>query len=123
MPGVLPHLMAGIVLYFIGRIYFKDYFKNKIRKRVFLVVVCLSFSLLPDVFLGIYYSTHVFSFGTLVFYHNLISFVFFPIAFILLFLLIFWKSFSSRPVWIMGLFAVVVHVFMDLFIDEFGVFI
>ena len=123
MPGVLPHLMAGIVLYFIGRIYFKDYFENKTRERVLLAVVCLSFSLSPDVFLGIYYATHVLSFETLVFYHNLISFVFSPFAFILLFLLIFWKGLSRRPIWIMGLFAIVVHVLMDLFIGEFGVLI
>ena len=123
MPGVLPHLLAGVGLCFIGRIYFKDYVKNKAGERVLLAIVCISFSFLPDVFLGAYYTTQVLSFEILAVYHNLMHYVFIPFALIVLLLLIFGKGFSRRPIWIMGLFAIGIHISMDLIFDEFGVLI
>jgi hypothetical protein len=123
MPGVLPHLLTGVMLYFTGRIIFKDYFEKKPGERVILGVVCLSFSFLPDIFLGAFYTTHILSFEILAIYHNLMHYVFIPIAFILLVLLIFWKGVSRKPIWIIGLFALGIHIVMDLLFQEFGVLI
>ena len=71
MPGVLLHVMAGSTMFIIGRYYFKSYFDgdNKTRERLLLAVVCLSFSLLPDFFLGIYYMTHILPYEILLSYH------------------------------------------------------
>jgi Na+/melibiose symporter-like transporter len=123
MPGVLPHLFVGIILSFVGKYSFKDYFKKNPNDILILVVVCLLFSMLPDIFLGIYYITHVLSFETLKEFHNLMHFVFSPIAVISLVIPIFWKGLSKRPIWIMGLIAIGIHILMDLLIEEYGVLI
>jgi membrane-bound metal-dependent hydrolase YbcI (DUF457 family) len=123
MPGLLPHLFAGISLYCIGRLYFKKYFINNPNDNYLLFLICLLFSIIPDLFLGIYYTTHVLSFNTLKEYHNMTHYLFSPIAFILLIIAICWRGLSKRPIWIMGLFAIGIHILMDIFIDEFGVLI
>jgi Na+/melibiose symporter-like transporter len=123
MPGVLPHLFAGTVLYLFGKFIFKDYFIKKPDDLFFLAVVCLLTSILPDVSLGIYYFTHILSFETLKEYHNLVHFIFSPIAFIILFIPIFWKGLSKRPIWIMGLLAIGIHVVMDLLFQEYNILI
>ena len=121
MPGVLTHLTAGFILFFVGKFYFKDYFKKNPNDLFLLGAVCLMFSILPDIFLGLYYTTHILSFDTLKVYHNLVHFVFSPIAVILLIIPIFWKGLYKRPIWIMGLIAIGLHILMDLFIQEHGI--
>ena len=123
MPGVLPHIAVGVILFFVGKYYFKDYFKEKSNDLILLAFVCILFSILPDIFLGLYYTTHVSSFETLKEYHNFMHFVFSPIAVIMLIIPIFWKGLSKRPIWIMGLCAIGVHIVMDLLISEYGVLI
>ena len=67
MPGFLPHLIAGSALFVVGRFCFKKYFDNKLKEQIILLVVCLSFSLIPDFFLGLYYTTHAFPFSLLLY--------------------------------------------------------
>ncbi len=52
MPGALIHLAAGTAMFFIGRLYFKNYFEgeNKSKETILLLVVCLFFSIIPDFF-------------------------------------------------------------------------
>jgi len=125
MPGVIVHLIAGSAMFFIGRYYFKNYFDggHKKKERLLLAAVCLSFSLIPDLFLGIYYTTHILSFDFLVPYHTFTHFIFSPIAIAVLLILKYLVNINREPVWVMGLWCVVLHIVMDLFIPEIGWFI
>jgi len=119
MPGLLPHLLAGSALYLIGRYSFRTYFKNdqKHKKVLLLAFVCLTFSLIPDFFLGIYYLTHLETFNILIPYQHFTHLILTPIAIgVLLFLFLF--DTKRRPLWIMGASALVLHIIMDLLIIE-----
>jgi hypothetical protein len=120
MPGIIPHLITGSVLYLIGRVSFRTYFKGdqKHRKEILLAVVCLTFSILPDFFLGIYYTTHLEPFNVLLPYQVFTHFILTPIAVGVLFLLSFLFDTKRRPIWFMGTVALVLHVVMDLLIME-----
>ena len=125
MPGVFVHLIAGSAMFFIGRYYFKNYFdgEHKKKERLFLAAICLSFSLLPDFFLGIYYTTHILSLDFLVPFHIFVHLIFSPIAIVVLLILKYVINVNREPVWVMGLWCIVLHIVMDLFIPEIGWFI
>ena len=124
MAGLIPHLIAGCALYLIGRYYFKTYFEsdNKTKKQLLLAIVCIAFSLIPDIFLGTYYTTHILSFDTLMPYQIFAHFILIPIAIALLALLIFRLNTKRKPIWIMGIAALALHFIMDLFLEEAGLF-
>jgi hypothetical protein len=125
MPGFLPHLIAGCAMFIIGRYYFKSYFdeSEKAKKLFLLAVVCLSFSFIPDFFLIIYYTTHVLSFCDFLPYHDLLFFISGPIAIIGLLILKFGVDIKTKPVWIMGMWCILLHVTIDLFIPDMSVWI
>jgi Na+/melibiose symporter-like transporter len=120
MPGVIPHLIAGSALYFIGRYSFRSYFQNdqKYNKRFLLLVVCILFSLLPDFFLGIYYISHLEPKKTLMPYQIFTHHALTPIVCGVLLLLIVRFDTKRKPIWIMGIGALILHIIMDLFIQE-----
>lgn len=122
MPGAIPHITAGILLFILGSIYFKDYFKqdNTFKKLFFLLVVCLFFSFIPDIFLIIHYIGNVFSFCSVIPYHNLLHIIFFVISIIFLLLLKFVINIKNKPIWIMGMWCLLVHITMDLIIPDTG---
>ena len=122
MPGVLPHLIAGCAMFFIGRYYFKNYFdgKDKLQEKFILAVVCISFSFIPDFFLILYYTTKIFSFETALLYHEFLFFLIGPIAIISLLILKFGIEVKTKPVWIMGLWCIILHLIMDFFIPDNG---
>jgi hypothetical protein len=124
MAGLIPHLIAGCALYFIGRYYFKAYFEsdNKTKKQILLAIICIALSLVPDIFLGTYYTTHILSFDTLMPYQIFAHYVLIPIAIALLVLLIFRFDTKRKPIWIMGIAALALHFIMDLFLEEAGLF-
>ena len=125
MPGIFVHLMTGTAMFFIGRYYFKNYFDDdhKKKERLLLLAVCLSFSLIPDFFLGIYYTTHILPFDFLITYHTFTHLVFSPIAIAALLILKYVVDTKREPIWIMGLWCVLLHIVMDLFVPEIGWFI
>jgi len=125
MPGLLPHLIAGCAMFIIGRYYFKSYFDgdDKIKERLILAVVCLLFSIIPDFFLGIHYTTHIWSRCTLMPYQKLTHLVLFPVAIAGLFILTYLIKTKRKPVWIMGLWSIIVHLTVDLFIPSTSVLI
>ena len=118
MPGIVTHILTGFVLSIIGRYYFKNYFDYEYKKQMLLVVTCLSFSFLPDIFLGIYYTTHILPFEVLVRYHIIAHIVFSPIAIVILVLMR--ADTKRKPLWAMGLCSIILHLSMDLFIQETG---
>lgn len=118
MPGIVTHMLTGCALIVIGRYYFKNYFDNNHKKQLLLVITCLSFSFLPDIFLGIYYTTHILPHEVLASYHTVAHILFCPIAVVILLLM---RSDKKRkPLWAMGLWSIILHLSMDLFIRETG---
>lgn len=122
MPGILPHLIAGCTMFIIGRYYFKSYFDgdNKTKELLLLAVTCLSFSIIPDFFLGIYHTTHILPYDMLLPYHVFAHLVFSPIAIIVLLILKYRINTKRGPIWVMGLWSIILHITMDLFISEGG---
>jgi hypothetical protein len=125
MAGLLPHLIAGCALYLIGRVYYRKYFQgdNTIKQQLLLPVVCILFSLLPDLFLGIYYSTHIEPFDTFLPYQIISHILFIPLGICFLLILIIQADRKRRPIWIMGIVALILHVIMDLILQETSLFI
>ncbi len=121
MPGLIPHLIAGTALYFIGIFCYRSYFKE--NNKLLLAFVCFSFSLLPDLFLGLYYTTHLLSFETLLPYHVFTHLILTPIAIIIFTILLLRFDTKRKPIWIIGIAALIVHIVMDLLIQETNLFI
>lgn len=125
MPGVLPHLLAGTILYFIGRYAFRSYFEGaqKRNERILLLFVCLFFSIIPDVFLGLYYVLGLSTFKELLPYHVMFHQIVTPLTIGVFVALILVIDRKRTPTWLMGILSVLVHIIMDHFIEEFGVLI
>lgn len=125
MPGVSLHFIAGCILSVIGRYYYRTYFEGeqKIQRMVFLVFICVVLSIIPDVFLGTYYSAHILSFDTLLPYQVFMHYVFIPLGILFLGLLAFRFDIVRKPLWSMGVCALLLHFLMDLFLQEAGWFI
>jgi hypothetical protein len=124
MPGILPHLIAGCVMSIIGRYYYNSYFKgdNKTNKLLILIVVCISFSFLPDIFLGIHYTIHIFSRCTMMPYHVFIHTALIPISIVAL-SVIYLINPKNKPIYIVGFWAIILHLLMDFFINTRGLLI
>jgi hypothetical protein len=124
MPGFLPHVLAGCTMFIIGRVYYNSYFKsnNKTSDIFLLVVICVSFSIIPDFFLGIYYTTHALPKSVFLTYHDFISKILIPISFIAL-LILYFINVKRKPLWIMGFWCIILHILMDLFIPGMGILI
>jgi hypothetical protein len=119
MPGAIIHLITGSVLYLIGRVTFRSFFKDnqKLKKNLLLAAVCIMFSLLPDFFLGLYYLTHLEPASVLMPYQAFTHLQLTPIAIGILIPIILLDT-KRRPIWIMGTTALVLHIIMDLYIIE-----
>jgi uncharacterized membrane-anchored protein len=125
MPGIIPHLIAGSAMAIIGRYYFKSYFdgKEKTKEKLLLAAVCLSFSILPDFLLVTYYSTKISAFEFFLPFHNIVHIIIGPIAIVFLIVLKYGIETKRKPIWAMGLWSILLHLVMDLFILESSIWI
>ncbi len=123
MSGLIPHLIAGSALYLVGIYYYKTFFKENNIKKLQLALICLTFSLIPDVFLGIFYTTNLSSFQTLLPYHVFAHLIITPIAIGIFIVLLFRVDKKRKPIWIIGIWALLLHIIMDLLIEEKNLFI
>jgi hypothetical protein len=125
MPGVIPHLIVGSAMFIIGRYYFRDYFDGgeKVKERILLAVVCVSFSFIPDVLLLVHYTTHLFSFEAVLPYHGLAHIMWWPIAIAALLIIKYGVKTKREPIWLMGFWSIVLHLTIDLFMQESGIWI
>jgi hypothetical protein len=125
MPSVLPHVIAGCLMFIIGKYHFKSYFdgEDKTKERFLLLLVCLSFSFLPDFILIIYYGTRTSPYDIAFMIHSFVHFITFLMAIIIIIYLKYEINVKRRPIWIMGMFSIILHVLMDLFIPEYGLWI
>jgi maltodextrin utilization protein YvdJ len=128
MPGVIIHLIAGSALYFIGRYSFDTYFTDdrKLKKEMLFLFVCLFFSLIPDFFLALYYLTHLESISVLMSYQEVTHLYLTPLTIGLLIPIII-RDRKRRPLWIMAISALTLHLAMDLFAQSlhihYGIFL
>ena len=125
MPGALPHLIAGCAMYITGRYYFRSYFDgdDKVKERLLLLFICLSFSILPDFFLIIYYTTYIFPIEVFLPYHDFVFLISSPLAIVALLILKYVVDIETKPVWIMGMWCILLHISMDLFLPHNTVWI
>ncbi|MEF8848992.1 MAG: hypothetical protein V5A68_07670 [Candidatus Thermoplasmatota archaeon] len=123
MPGFLVHLSAGIGLFALGSLILKSFYDDGWNRfNVFLLLaVCIVFSIIPDFPLGLYYIFDFSTFTVLCGYHSLLHKIVSPVA-ILGFVFLHFKFNSKREViWFMGVASVLIHIVMDMFIQEHGV--
>jgi hypothetical protein len=115
LPGAIPHLLAGFSTIAIGRLYFKNYFKddNEYKKMLYLVLICIFFSHIADFFLILHYGIGLFDFCTILPYHDLLHVILFVIAILGLSLILILKP-KNKPIWIMGMLCILLHITMDV---------
>lgn len=121
MPGLIPHLLAGSAMILIGRRYYTKYFHEHPSEIRNLIIVSLICSILPDFFLGIYYTFKILPFSILLQYHQLLHLIMTPTAIVILLALQFKIDIKRRPIWTIGLCCILLHIVMDSFIQEHGV--
>ena len=122
MSGFFPHLFAGFVSSVIGLYYFKNYFygRKKNKEKILLVIICLFFSIIPDIFLIIYYLTNIYPKDFFFPFHNIVHFIIGPAAIISLLVLKYKTNVKRRPIWIMGFWSLLLHLSLDIFITEYS---
>jgi len=125
MPGIIPHLLAGAGMFLIGEFYF--HYKSKITHpsvdHVLLLGVTLFFSLFPDFPLGLYYVFNLYSRQILMEYHNLLHILVTPLSLAGLIIIRYVVKTKKEPIWIMGIICILIHVTMDAYIHEGGIWI
>ena len=125
MPGIIPHLLAASALFVIGSLYYGRRFEegHKTREYGFLLLACFAGSFFPDVILGSYYLFHIFTYDLLEPYHFYFTLLLGPVSLGLLVVIILFGHCKRKHLWIMGVGAVLLHVFMDFTIQEQGLWI
>jgi len=125
MPGIIPHLFVGTGMFFIGEFYI--HYKSKIIHspidHALLLCVTLFFSLFPDFPLGLYYLFNLYSLQILMEYHTLLHTIITPISIGGLLIIKYVVNTKKEPIWIMGLICILIHITMDTYIHEGGLWI
>jgi hypothetical protein len=125
MPGAIPHVIAGCAMFIFGKYYFKSYFEGdeKANERHLLLIVCLTFTFVPDFLLIIYYTLGINPTYRIFFYHDLIHFIMVPIA--IIYIIVLYDRIDEKrvPIWIVGMMCIILHVIMDLIIPDYGIWI
>ncbi len=128
MPGAIPHITAGISLFIISVYYYKNYINEnkKFIKLFLLAFACISLSIIPDSILILYYSTKEFSWSSFqdtLPYHNLLHLILFIIAFFSFFIIKFFFNIKNKPIFIVGIAAIILHITIDIFLPGFNLLI
>lgn len=125
MPGIIPHLLAGSSMFLVGEFYFK--YKSKITHppidHMLLLGVTLFFSLFPDFPLGIYYMFNLYSPEILMDYHITLHTIITPLSITGLLIIKYVVNTKKEPIWIMGIICILIHITMDTYIHEGGLWI
>lgn len=125
MPGIIPHLIAGTSMFLIGEFYF--HYKSKInhppKDHVLLLGVTLFFSLFPDFPLGLYYVFNLYSPQILMEFHLLLHAIITPLSIVTLLIIKYVVNTKKEPIWIMGIICILIHITMDTYIHEGGLWI
>ncbi len=121
MAGVLYHLLAGSALALIGRYYYNTTFdgEHRLKERLYLIGTCLFLSVFPDMFIGlkIFFGTETMQF------HLLLHVIALPISVFFLLMLHFYIDIKDEPIMVMGFISIVLHIILDYFVEEIGMFL
>ncbi len=125
MPGIIPHLLAGTSMFLVGEFYF--HYKSKIIHppvdHVLLLGVTLFFSLFPDFPLGLYYMFNLYSPEILMDFHITLHTIITPLSLAGLLIIKYVVNTKKEPIWIMGIICILIHITMDTYIHEGGLWI
>lgn len=125
MPGIIPHLLAGTNMFLVGEFYF--HYKSKMTHppvdHVLLLGVTLFFSLFPDFPLGLYYMFNLYSPEILMDFHITLHTIITPISLAGLLIIKYVVNTKKEPIWIMGIICILIHITMDTYIHEGGLWI
>jgi len=122
MPGAIPHLLTGALIFLIGIYFYEEHF-NTLKKQFLLGILCIFFTLLPDLVFILYYSTYFLPKTTLEPFHILFHQITFIIAIILITLIQFLENFRIKPVLNISLICIIAHYILDFFIVDTSVWI
>lgn len=125
MPGIIPHLLAGTGIFLVGEFYF--HYKSKdhhpLSDHVLLLGITLFFSLFPDFPLGLYYMFNIHPLEILMEYHTLLHTIITPLSIVGLLVIKYIINAKREPIWIMGIICILIHIMMDTYIHEGGLWI
>lgn len=125
MPGFLPHFVIGNIIFLVGWQYLKRFSSEDYLKKdyIYLYAICLICSLIPDFPLGMYYLFDVSTFEFLVTYHIFIHLIISPLAVGFFIILNVLGIAKKKSFLLLGVFCIIIHIFMDAVIEEMGVWI
>ena len=125
MPGFILHFIAGNALFLIGSYGIQNYTQLELtwKKQILLYGVCIGSSIIPDFPLALYFAFHLGSYDLLLQPHAQLHYIISPLAVILFIILSFIFPVKNKPIWIMGIFCILIHIIMDSLIQETGIWI
>jgi len=125
MPGFIPHFIAGNAMFLIGSYYIQNYTDLDLtrQKQAILYFVCITASIIPDFPLALYYALHIGSFEMLARPHVMLHYIISPLSVILFIGLSMIYPVKNKPIWVIGILCIILHIFMDACISETGVWI
>jgi len=90
-----------------------DTSKKNNKNKLLLALLCIIFSLIADIFLGLFYTAHLLSLETLIHYHIITHILIIPITIIAFSILIFILDPKRKPIHIIGIVVTIIHIVMD----------
>jgi hypothetical protein len=125
MPGFIPHFVAGNAMFLIGSYYIQNYTSLDLRRpqQLGFYIMCITASIIPDFPLALYYALHIGSFELLVGPHAFLHYIISPIAVLFFIFLNMIYPVKNKPIWIIGILCILLHITMDALIQETGVWI
>lgn len=124
MPGFFPHFLAGNALFLMGKYYMHVKDTNvTVKKQLGLYTICIISSIIPDTFLGVYYTLHIGNPALIGTMHTFLHYIISPTSLFIFLILDVISPLKYKFFWIIGIICILVHVIMDVFIQETGIWI
>ncbi len=125
MPGIIPHLIAGTCMFLVGEYYlhYKAKDQHPPRDHILLLGGTLFFSLFPDFPLGLYYIFNLAPREVLMQYHIVLHAIITPIALTIFVIVAFFVKSKRKSFWLVGILCILIHIVMDAFIHEGGIWL
>lgn len=125
MPGFIPHFIAGNAMFLIGSYIIQSHTQLEFTrsKQLLLYFICIVCSIIPDFPLALYYGLHIGSYKLLIQPHAYLHRIISPLAVILFIIVSLITPLKNRSIWIIGIICILLHILMDAFISETGIWI
>lgn len=125
MPGFIPHFIAGNAMFLIGSFVIQNYTQLELSRKqhVLFYLICITASIIPDFPLALYYGFHIGSYDLLLQPHATLHYIISPLAVFFFIMLNFIFPVKNKPIWIVGILCILLHIVLDSFIQETGIWI